>query len=195
VSIPVDLASLEDTLKEFGSAGFLVTTNPDVTPHVVSVSIEVVDGNLEMGLGRRSRANTVGSPAVTLVWPGVGDYCLIVDGTARKPGESDDTLVVRPTSAMLHRLATASPDLPTGCRRRAWTGVARGRRDRRPGVRPCKPASAVFAARRSHDWIVVTLGPSTGDINNRSRAHWFMSARRAVRSVGTRSFEQTPGIL
>jgi hypothetical protein len=51
-------------------------------------------------------------PAVVLVWSGAidPDYCLIVDATVDEPpGES---LVVRPTSAVLHRLASAPADIP-----------------------------------------------------------------------------------
>jgi hypothetical protein len=113
VSIPVDLAALDASLAEFGPAGFLVTVNPDGRPHVVSVSVSSVDGHLTMAVGGKTRANVAGSPAVTLLWPGAGDYGLIVDGIARQPEDDAESLEVQPTTAVLHRLSTASRELPS----------------------------------------------------------------------------------
>ena len=60
-----------------------------------------------MGAGRRTRANASERPAVTLVWPDATDgHCLIVDGTACDITE--ETFVVQPVSAVLHRLAGVS---------------------------------------------------------------------------------------
>jgi hypothetical protein len=51
---------------------------------------------------------------VTAVWPtgpDDSDYCLIVDGTAQTSQDSE-TLLVRPISAILYRLAGADGTLP-----------------------------------------------------------------------------------
>jgi len=105
VSISVDLAELPRELSRFGSGAFLVTTSSEGPPHVSSVFVMLDGGVLAMHVGRRTRSNVEEHPAVSLVWPTEGgDYCLIVDGDAQ-PGPSD-ALLVTPTSAVLHRLAT-----------------------------------------------------------------------------------------
>jgi hypothetical protein len=105
VSITVDLAELHAEVSRFGASAFLVTTSTGGSPHVSSVLVTFERDNLAMGVGHRTRANATEHPAVTLVWPaGVnGDYCLIVDAAAQLPPA--ETLLVRPTSAVLHRLA------------------------------------------------------------------------------------------
>jgi hypothetical protein len=112
MSIPVDLAALQDQISQFGSSALLVTTSTEGPPHVASVVVTFEAGDLSMRVGRRTLANASGHPAVALVWPAGtgGDYCLIVDATTRD--EPADVLVVRPTSAVLHRLASAPADIP-----------------------------------------------------------------------------------
>jgi hypothetical protein len=60
------------------------------------------------GLGRRTRANVEAGSTVAVLWSphDSDDYTLIVDGTAVV---HDDTLVVRPTRAVLHRQAPEGP--------------------------------------------------------------------------------------
>jgi hypothetical protein len=107
VSIAVDLAELPAHISRFGPSAFLVTSSTDGPPHVSSVVVTVAGDRLDVPAGRKTRANVAERPAVTLVWPGDpdGDYCLIVDGAAGV-GTTED-LLVRPTSAVLHRLAKA----------------------------------------------------------------------------------------
>jgi hypothetical protein len=119
VSIPVDLAAVRAQITRFGPSAILVTTSAVGPPHVSSVVVTIDGDNLVMGAGRRTRANVVEHPAVALVWaaPIDPDYCLIVDAVVdatinERPG---DNLVVRPTSAVLHRLANAAADIPV-CR-------------------------------------------------------------------------------
>ena len=107
MSIPVDLESLPDEIERFGANALLVSNSPEGPPHVSSVIVTVEGGNLTMGAGRRTRTNTRQRPEVTLVWTSaeVTEHCLIVDGTAlAQPAEH---LIVKPTSAVLHRLAAA----------------------------------------------------------------------------------------
>ncbi len=105
MTIPVELTDLPSHIARLGAHALLVTNSTDGPPHVASVIVTVDRDDLVMGAGRRSRANAVASPAVTLVWPEVdGEHCLIVDGTAG--GGSAEPFRVRPASAILHRLAT-----------------------------------------------------------------------------------------
>jgi hypothetical protein len=106
VSIPVELADLPAQVARFGSRALLVTNAIDGPPHVASVVVTLEARELSMRAGRSTRANVTANPAVTIVWT-VGsepDHCLVVDGTALDA--SADTLIVRPTSAVLHRLVT-----------------------------------------------------------------------------------------
>ncbi len=112
VSIPVDLAALRAQIQRFGSNAILVTTSDDGPPHVSSVVVTFAGDDLAMGAGRRTRANVAQHPDVALVWTAEidPDYCLIVDAVVDEPpGES---LIVRPTAAVLHRLASAPGEIP-----------------------------------------------------------------------------------
>ncbi len=111
MSIAVDLAELPAHVSRFGSSALLVTTSTEGPPHISSVLVTFEGDDLAMRAGRRTRANAAEHPAVTLVWPAGpgGGYCLIVDAAAREgPAE---TLLVRPTSAVLHRLAQAATEI------------------------------------------------------------------------------------
>jgi hypothetical protein len=113
VSIAVDLAALEAEMGKAGPLALLVTVGEDRTPHVVSVRPALDGGSFRLPAGRTSRANAATSPSVTLVWPGDRDaeYALIVDGDADADG--DEAITVSPTSAVLHRKATAPGDGPS----------------------------------------------------------------------------------
>jgi hypothetical protein len=111
VSIPVDLEALRSRISTFGTGAFLVTTSSEGPPHISSVTVTIVGDRLAMGVGRKTRANVELHPAVSVMWPAgtEGSYCLIVDATAVPDGS--ETLLVQPTSAVLHRLATAPSDI------------------------------------------------------------------------------------
>lgn len=115
MSVPVDLTALEAEIERFGAVAFLVTASAQGRPHVVSVSPRLAGGRLTVPAGRTARRNVTESSAATLLWPGApgAEYCLLVDGTARLAGEDAEAITVEPTSAVLHRLADASPDLPS----------------------------------------------------------------------------------
>jgi hypothetical protein len=113
MSIPVDVAALRAEIERFGARALLVTTSPDGHPHVTSAAVGLEGGELTMGAGRTTRANVAAHDVVTVVWPTGPDasYCLIVDGSARV--REPETLVVRPSSAVLHRLVGAPAELPS----------------------------------------------------------------------------------
>jgi hypothetical protein len=112
VSIPVDLEALRAQVSRFGSHALLVTTSPEGPPHVSSVVVTIDGDRLAMGAGRKTRANVAEHPEVALVWSNEVDkvYCLIVDAVTESVVV--ETLVVRPTTAVLHRVASANADIP-----------------------------------------------------------------------------------
>jgi hypothetical protein len=115
VSIPVALDALRARLDEFGEGAYLFTVGEDRRPHVVSVRVACDADGLTMHAGRRTAANLEALPDFTLLWPSMngGDYSLIVDAVVTTPPDADGAFAARPTSAVLHRLATASGSGPT----------------------------------------------------------------------------------
>jgi hypothetical protein len=118
MSVSVSLQELWDRVAEFGDMAFLITSGTDGKPHVVSVNISVASAGegdaLEVNAGKTSRANAESNPAVSLLWsplPG-GDYSLIVDGVA-SPTAAGDGLTIDPGRAVLHRIASATNDVPS----------------------------------------------------------------------------------
>lgn len=108
----MDLAELAERIESSGAVAFLVTAGEGGAPHVVSVVPEWREGELAAAAGARTRGNAAASGTASLLWPtaGDGDYCLIVDGAAREDGER---VCLRPTRAVLHRLASADAALPS----------------------------------------------------------------------------------
>ncbi len=111
MSVPVELSDLADKFAAVGDLAYLVTVGDDA-PHAVSVAVAWRGAALTVGAGRRTAANAAHRPQVTLLWPAppAQPYCLIVDGTAESAGES---LTIRPTRAVLHRVAHADSSIPS----------------------------------------------------------------------------------
>lgn len=113
MSVPVELAELAKRVEEFGSVAYLFSVNPDGLPHVVAVRASWDGDALIVGAGKRTSANVVTRPAVTLLWParpGEG-YSLIVDGTAQPV--PDERLTIAPSGAVLHRTPDGDPSAPS----------------------------------------------------------------------------------
>lgn len=113
MSVPVDLTALRAQIERHGSHAFLVTTSAaGGPPHLSSVLVEATDAELTMGCGKTTRANVIERPEVSLLWPPGPEpgYCLIVDAVTQ--GDPGSTLTVRPTAAVLHRVAGAPAGLP-----------------------------------------------------------------------------------
>lgn len=108
MSITVELDDLPGRIGTRTAQAYLVTIR-DQRPHVVSVApAGRDDGALVVGAGRRTALNVAEHPEVTLLWPsdaGDPNHSLLVDGTAA-PGADGETLVITPTSAILHRART-----------------------------------------------------------------------------------------
>ena len=111
MSIPVPLAELAETMTRY-PLGYLLTVSEGERVHAVQAHPSVDGALLRVRrLGRRSLANAVERPSVTLLWPPAdeGGYSLIVDGEAEA---ADDDLLVSPSRAVLHR-AGAAPEQPS----------------------------------------------------------------------------------
>ena len=106
MSVPVELERLRDSVERFGALTYLLTTGADGRPHAVSVHVSWDADRIVARAGRRTVANAVERPLVSLLWAPVGDdgFSLIVDGTA---SVDSDRISVRPTTAVLHRQASA----------------------------------------------------------------------------------------
>jgi hypothetical protein len=114
VSVAVSIEALQEKVAEFGPTAYLLTVGEGGRAHVVSVRAEVSAATVRVSAGRTSRANTRENPAATLLWPAPagGLYSLIVDGDVDPHVDTEGELVIRPTRAVLHRVADASADLP-----------------------------------------------------------------------------------
>jgi Pyridoxamine 5'-phosphate oxidase len=102
MSIPVDVADLEQALADFG-AGYLMTVSGQGSVKVVTVEPTVQDGVLVVtDASKGTVANLAGNPQVTLVFPPPlpKGFSLLVDGTAEVAGRDVRVTV---SGAVLHR--------------------------------------------------------------------------------------------
>jgi hypothetical protein len=108
MSIGVELQRLHEEVAKFGSSPYLLTVSDDGRPHATAVTISWDDDALVAGVGRKSAANAVARPDVSLLWSPVDGegFSLIVDGTADVDGEK---VKVRPSAAVLHRQRADGP--------------------------------------------------------------------------------------
>jgi hypothetical protein len=103
VSIAVALDDLPGKTAEFKWA-YLLTVRDDRRPHVVAVTPAWQGASLVVSVGRGTAANAAASPSVTLCYPppDLGGFSLLIDGEA---AVDEEKIIVRPTSAVLHRPA------------------------------------------------------------------------------------------
>lgn len=106
MSVPVSLEKLRESIERFGALAYLLTTGGDGRPHAVSVHVSWDGDEIAARAGRRTVANAAERPLVSLLWAPVADdgFSLIVDGAATV---ISDRVSVRPTTAVLHRQASA----------------------------------------------------------------------------------------
>ncbi|GAA1159291.1 pyridoxamine 5'-phosphate oxidase family protein [Ornithinicoccus hortensis] len=107
MSIPVDLAALEEALGRHDTAYLL--TGGAGRPHVGEVFPRLVDGAILLDEPGRTARRVVGEhPTVTVLLPPRerAGYTLIVDGEAVLDGE---VLRITPSHAVLHRAAAHGP--------------------------------------------------------------------------------------
>ena len=116
MSVAVPIEALREQLEEFGPTPYLLTVGADGRAHVASVRAVLDADHVQVSAGRTSRANAAENPAATLLWPAAtgAPYSLIVDGEVDISDDGPEgELAIRPTRAVLHRVADASADLPT----------------------------------------------------------------------------------
>lgn len=117
MSIGAVASELRQQVEFYGPVGYLVTVGDGGRPHVVSAVLAWSGDDLTTAAGTRTAANIGDGAEVTLLWPPApgGNYSLIVDGDAVvADGPSGPQVVVRPGSAVQHRVAEASGEGP-GC--------------------------------------------------------------------------------
>jgi hypothetical protein len=116
VSVAVSLQDLYERIAACGPQAFLVTVSEAGDAHVVSVVVRRDGDTLAFDAGRTSRANLAARPTATLLWPSRpfddGEYSLIVDGDGVVTGDGDE-VTVRPTAAVLHRIAGSAGGGPS----------------------------------------------------------------------------------
>ena len=102
MSIPVDLARLDDELARFGSNAFVLTTSDDGRPHISHVSLTHEQGVLRGGAGRHTAANIASRPHVAILWPprDTDGFSLIIDADARV---ENSVVHLTATRAIIHR--------------------------------------------------------------------------------------------
>ncbi len=111
MSVRIEPADIAAAVAARGPAAYLLTSGP-TRPHAVSVAVTVTDGGLHVGAGRRTAANVLERPEVTLLWPLSADHpdhTLLVDGTATLDA-GVATITVTPESAILHVATPSGPD-------------------------------------------------------------------------------------
>jgi len=117
MSIPVPLDGLRAAIAERGHAAYLLTVTPDARPHAVHTPVRWEGDLLTADVGKRTAANAVHQPAVSLLFPvrAADDYSLIVDGTAVVDEQPEGhRLRITPSKAILHRPA-ATPNPASAC--------------------------------------------------------------------------------
>ena len=118
MSIQVDLEDVREQVEACGSYAYLLTVTDDGRPHAVSLRPEWHGDDLVVRPGPRTTGNAERSPEVSLLWPvsGRDGFALFVNGRAevRMDGEGTTAVVVKPTSAVLHKTPEGAGDEP-GC--------------------------------------------------------------------------------
>ena len=111
MSLVVSLADLPAAIDTQIGWCYLLTVSDDAQPRVVAVAPTWnSDGALCVDVGKRTAANLLARPDVSMVWPPAEShgYSLIADGTATVEGLS---VIFRPATAVLHRSAISEGTL------------------------------------------------------------------------------------
>ena len=112
VDASVAPSTLTEQAQRFGSFAFAITANEEAKSHVVSVTAGWQGDEIVFAAGPSTSRNVETSGLITLLWPApaLEPYSLIVDGQGEV---GDGSVVVRPTRAVLHRVAGADSSLPS----------------------------------------------------------------------------------
>jgi len=118
MSIVVPTEQLRAGIEERAQSAYVLTVSDDGRPHAVHAPVRWEGDVLAAEVGRRSAANAMARPSVSLLYPvrAEEDYTLIVDGTAAVGSGSDgQRLLVTPTKAVLHRPASVPAPRGSSC--------------------------------------------------------------------------------
>jgi len=118
MSIPVALERLREEAGRFERSPYLLTVADEGRPHAVATAVLWREGVWVARVGKRSAANLVARPEVSLLWPPSqpDGYSLIVDGRASLEGEGEAArAVITPSRGVLHRPATEPPPEGSAC--------------------------------------------------------------------------------
>jgi hypothetical protein len=116
MSIPVTVRDLATAIREREASAYIVTVSDTGTPHVVPAGITQGDDGLIADVGERTAHNARGRPHVSLLYAACrpDDYSLIVDAVASVDA-AGLRLTLRPTRAVLHRLAGVPYPATSAC--------------------------------------------------------------------------------
>ena len=117
MSIPVDLENLEDALSDYGMNPYLITTDSRAHPHITHVTLSKDSEGFICDLGRKSSANALDRPSVSLLWPPPtqDSHSLIVDGEIEVLETQEGPQGrIAPKAAIFHRPAL-SKDTNQNC--------------------------------------------------------------------------------
>jgi hypothetical protein len=100
------IRTLAEAISYYGREAYLLTVAKNA-PHTSNVTIELRGGCIGCNVGVSAARNIAGEPNVSLFWPPreVGDYALIVNGTAvSEPGLTGLAMAeITVTKSVLHR--------------------------------------------------------------------------------------------
>jgi hypothetical protein len=104
MSIRVELDEVRSVAAGQAPFAYFLSVSDDGSPHAVAITPAIGDADITLEAGRRSCANALARPEVSLLWPPAraDDYSLIVDGTASVDGS---TVRISPARAVRHRPA------------------------------------------------------------------------------------------
>lgn len=107
-------ASVRTEAERLGTVPYLLTGSADGRPHAIAVSVTWQEGTLVVSAGRRSLANIVARPLLSVMWPApdAAAYGLFLDGSGEVLGSE---VVITPTRAVLHRAGAATSATTSAC--------------------------------------------------------------------------------
>ena len=109
MSISVPLNELGSQMEKYGMSAYLLTVNENITTHIANQTFSIVNSKLECPLSRSAERNITMHPKVSILWPAyeIDGYSMIIDGYCSR---SQDSLIIEPISAVLHRPAQKKLD-------------------------------------------------------------------------------------
>jgi hypothetical protein len=115
---PMTAPTLADAIAQYGPDAYLLTIAND-GPHTSFVSVDLKGNVIACAVGKSAARNIASKPNVSLFWPPreLGAYALVVNGTAKKYGETDGAtrVEITLTKSVLHRPGPRLSDSVESC--------------------------------------------------------------------------------